>query len=262
MHGLNFQITIDPDRDFPEAVNFRTGKPQSYDRLSKLFYALISGDPLPLTLGLHRVDDPAAMLAIAIFLRRDLTICPKILGVITSVELFCDEPIWGPGHIDRDFANFLKFLTLYVSTKGLDRAVLGDRVISVVDWIADYVQHDRLPQLPPIQPPPRILDVGTGGFVVAEMATGTHLVGWWDLFRSGYFRGILTFEVKQGRRSVTLARKSIATPLFLEQAKAAYEAVEGALGGSGWYQSGNVLHSPPKGTMIELPHLIEVAIRV
>lgn len=267
MQSLEFKAKIDPAADFVDAVNFKTGRVStetapSYNTLTEFFGDLVRGYPFPLTLGLHRIDNVSSLVAMALFAHRELAIHPSTVGFVACVELFCSEPLWGPGHMDRDLAHFLKFLQRYISTTSSKRQ-LGENISTALAWIRSYILEGSLPQLPPRQPPPVVLDVGTNGFVIAEMPQESHVDGWWDLFRLGHLRGVLLGpRITTGCRRISLARKSRWTELNLAQAKHIFDMLESAAGNPSWVLDGNILLSPRLGTVIEPKHIVDVAIRL
>ena len=249
---LAFQVLVDPNiTEAPE------GSFLYEENLGSFYHMLISGSPLPLTLVIRSLEDVTTLLAIALFLHRDLSIHPSMPGLVTAFNLVCDEPFWGPAHIDRDLARFLRHLQQYVSQTGLDKRQQGECVASSVQWIREYVHLGNLPQMAPEPPPPSVLLTGSDGFVLAKTEKNLPL-GWVELFRQGHLKGILIGPSVNDRRPVTIARKSPAVTFGLDRLQAALEAVEDALGEiSSWSLTEDTLSTP--GTLMTLQHLLQLA---
>lgn len=262
---LTYEVVVEPGTPHPApgAVSFRTGPTvpdePTYDDLEPFWWDLVAGRPLPLKLVIRQVDDERTLLAVALFLHRDLAVHPRMPNVLTASAFWRVRPDWGLSHVDRDLGRFLAFLRAAVPPSGLDRRTLGERMASAVRWIREYVTEDRLPPLPPM-PMPMILDVGTNGFVVAATTLGSLKDGWLDLFRLGHLRGVLVQELPDGRRSVMVARKSEWTALNLHAAAEVFNAMEAAMGSPfTWTVTGDRLVG--QVTEIRVEDLVRVLVR-
>src|SRR6185436_6453728 len=137
------------------------------DGARAFFDDLILGRPMPLTLitsGLNRID---TLIAMTVFMSRDLAIHPVTPNLLVAAELVDRYQLAGLAHIDRDLARFFTFLAAYMSST-VNRKEQESRLSTAVAWVREYILGGVLPALPPEPPIPRILDKGTDGFVVAE----------------------------------------------------------------------------------------------
>jgi hypothetical protein len=227
-----------------------------YDGNLPVFYhSLISGHPFPLKFAIKVLEDVDTLLAIALFLHRDLAVHPTMTGIVASVSLACAEPFWGLAHIDRDLARFIQHIRKYLAQTNA-----GDRIPSVLTWIRDYVHTGQLPQMPPERPLPVVLTTGSDGFVLAE-TRGSFQEGWVELFRQGFLRGVLVGPSKNDRRAMMLARKSPVVTLDLNRLASAFNAIEQAMGEPPeWELEGETLKTP--GTMIAILHILAVVSRI
>jgi hypothetical protein len=108
---------------------------------------------------------------------------------------------------------------------------------------------------------PRVLDVGSGGFVLAE-ATALE-DGWVELFRQGYLWGVLLAPNQGDRRRVLVARKSHLAPLDPRRAADLFNEAERAMGEpEGWRAEDLWLWGPDGGTLLLPTHIVDVVIRV
>lgn len=268
---LTLQVVLDPNigHPMPDAVCFCTGPPGEdlssytepvYDDLDAFFLDLVCGRPLPLKFVARRVDDERTVLAVALFMNRDLPIHPKTPSLLAASALWRDFPSWGLAHVDRDLGRFLGLLRAAVPPSGLDRRALGDRLSTAMGWVRDYIRNDELPSLPPM-PLPEVIDVGTNGFVIAK-TSGPLGFGWIDLFRMGHLRGLLVNDAAHGRIRARIARKSRWAALNLEAACQVLNEMEAAMGQPPeWTVSGDALNSPRHGTEIEVEHLVALLLR-
>jgi hypothetical protein len=131
-----------------------------------------------------------------------------------------------------------------------------------VGWIKSYVVEDTLPALPAEPPPPRVLDRGTDGFVLAEVPGKRLEEGWIELFRQGYLRGVLLGSARKDRRYVLAARKSEYLRFDLRRAAQVFNEAERAMGEPPeWEASELRLRGPKKGTLIPISALLDVFVR-
>jgi hypothetical protein len=266
---LQFRVTVDPKlgpKVLSDTVAFGENFIGQYcyrDVFDELFLDLAFGKPLPLSLVMRTVDVEAAV-AIALFLHRDLAIHPRMPGLLAAVRLNRLGAA-GRAHIDCDLSRFFQHLESYLSGNPPIERILG-----IVDgWIWDYVHNERLPQLTPDKGILLIDKIGTNGFVVATFGDYASIRSSWEnlvweqLFRDGYLRGIVTGHVSDdGKRSVSIARKSQWAQLDLVKAQAAFESAERAAGGQGTWNHTTPLRLSCAGTLIPPDALVEVLIRV
>jgi len=230
------------------------------DSLLQQFYRdLILGKPLPLKLVAREVRDIDELLVLALFLDRKLAIHPSMPALV----FHCDLGRFGPAglaHMDRDLARFISFSRSYLGAK----EGRGDRIKTAVEWLQRYVLDGSLPGLPAEARPPRVVDVGTNGFVLAEAASGADLVeSWVELYREGHLRGVLFGPSStEGRRSVLGARKSPFVALDLGKVAAILNEAERAMGElPGWVGEELWLWGPEEGTLLLPTHILGVLVR-
>jgi len=224
--------------------------------LLKFYLSLISGTPLPLTLCVLSVANVSTVMALALFLHRDLAINPATLGVVSAVRLVEEAPFWGPAHIDRDLARLIHHTQRYLSQPNLQ----GESITSAIEWFRDYLRQGTLPQMGASPSPPAVHLTGSDGFVLAETA-GAFQLGWIELFRQGFLRGILIGPVRGDRRPVMLARKSPVVAFDLNLAAQTLNSMEDAMGEDvKWELKGDALTC--SGTLITIQHMLMLATRV
>jgi hypothetical protein len=101
---------------------------------------------------------------------------------------------------------------------------------------------------------------GSNGFVLAE-TVGAFQLGWLELFRQGYLRGVLIGPIRSDRRAVMLARKSPVVAFDLALAARTLNAMEEAMGEApAWELKGDTLVTP--GTLITIQHLLTLVSRI
>jgi hypothetical protein len=264
---LQFRLLIDKDlpRSLPGAMGFGDFDAEEefpvYTSLPVFFSELALGRPLPLVLVLRDLESVSHLLTVALFLHRDLVIQPAMVGLISAVDLADRWGIAGLAHVDRDLARFLMLLSSFLPS-GLKKAILQERLPVAIRWIREYALEGGFPSLPPEEDPPRILNTGTNGFVVAS-AIGLLETAWVELFRQGFLRGMVFGPPKDDRRRVLIGRKSAFLQMDLPKAGAALNEAERAMGEPpGWRVGTNWVESPEKGTLILVSHLVELLLRV
>lgn len=266
MEELEFTVHIDAEMAEPPEGALTLGDlggSHAYDDVERLYVDLILGKPVPLALAARRIETLGQALILALFLRRGLALHPRMHQLVVSTALADRFSLGGLAHVERDLARFLLLIQGYVVDPKLGRKELGRRLATMVEWVEDWVEDDRMPQLPVEPDPPRVLDQGTNGFVVAE-TTGPLEAGWLDLYRMGYLRGVLVTTVKNGRRGVLGARKSQFVAFDLPQAARLLTTVEEPLGGLQWaaHHEGLWLAGPVEGTELPLDAILKVLLRV
>ena len=262
---LQFHLVIDKDlpRSLPGAVAFGDFDEGDlvYTSLPVFFSDLALGRPLPLILAMRDLESIGHLLAVALFLHRELAIQPSMVGLIAAVDLAERWGIAGLAHVDRDLARFLVFLSSFLHA-GLEKSALKERMPIAIRWVQEYVLTGMLPALPPEAEPPRILNVGTNGFVVAE-APGVLQMAWVELFRQGYLRGMVFSPPKEDRRRVLIGRKSVFLQMDLPKMGQALNEAERAMGEPpGWKVGANWLESPEEGTLILVSYLMKLLLRM
>ena len=248
MLPLQLHVMLDPKVE---------ASPQVYvyeNNLEALYFDLLAGKPYPLTLGVKAVVGPETLLAITLWLHRDLLIYYSTPSVVAGFTLAEKYPLWGLAHMERDLSRFIQFLRKYP-------VITQDNVVSAVTLIKRFI-FDSFDDLPPEEPLPIIIDVGTNGFVLAKTA-GDLVRGWVELYRKGHLRGLLLGTESDAYRQVLIARKSHFVSLNLDVAAEAFNTMETAQGElAGWRVEGDFLWGPPEGTIILVQHLMEVLLRV
>ncbi len=270
MEELCFQVLIDPDLgpDVENVVALGEFKSPSGtaaifpdNSLSSFYGDLLLGRPFPLKLVTRKIDSVGKVLTLALFLHRDLAIHPKIISLVAAASLVDQLQLVGLAHIEPELTRFFQFLMAYLPPS-LSKTELQNRLVTAVSWIRDYLLEDRLPALPPAPAPPRVLDIGTNGFVLAE-CNGSLEDGWINLYRQGHLRGLLFGPDRKGRRMVLAARKSLFLAFDLRKAAEILNEAENAMGEpSGWATDGIWLEGPPEGTRLLLSAITQVMIRV
>jgi hypothetical protein len=269
MPELHLEVVIDPKlpRSVSDVVaigDFETASPYYAEGELPRFYAdLAMGRPFPLKLVVRDIDSVSTLVSIVLFLRRDVALHPATASLVTAVYMFERLGVAGLAHIERDLARFLLVVSNFVPPK-LSQKEQEERLKVVTTWISDYVLQGHLPVLPPEPLPPRILDHGTNGFVLAEAEEGTPLdYSWISLFRSGFLRGALLSPVKNDRRLVLVAKKSLWLTMDLHRAGEILNEAEKAMGESpAWKAEDLWLRGPPKGTLLLISMIVKVLTHV
>jgi hypothetical protein len=234
--------------------------------LPSFYEDLILGRSLPLTLATPQIQDIDTLLAIALFLHRDLAIHPNTASVVHLVDFVHRLGIPALAHLDDSLARFFSALRTYFPDTGLSQRELSDRIKNAVEWFRDYIYNGTLAFIGTSSPTNlRVIDHGTTGFVVAE-ATGSLIDGWVELYRLGYLRGILVKQKSsEDRKHILIARKSHYLPFDLNKAYQLLNQMETAMGElPNWKISpdGLWLESPENGTLLLVQDIIEILIRI
>ena len=264
---LQFRLVIDKDlpRILPGAVGFgdfdKTEEFPVYSSLPVFFSDLALGRPLPLTLALRDLGSISHLLVVALFLHRDLVIHSSTIGLIGSVDIAERWGISGLAHVERDLARFLVLLSSFLPP-GLSKSTLQERVPVAIQWVREYILTGYLPSLPPEDDPPRIVNFGVNGFVVAE-SKGALEMAWVELFRQGHLRGMVFSPPQNDRRRVLIGRKSVFLEMDLRKLGQVLNEAERAMGEPpGWRIGVNWIESPKEGTLLLISKLIEVLLRM
>lgn len=234
--------------------------------LQQFYRDLIFGRPLPIKLVAREIQDIDEALIVALFLDRKLAIAPTASTVVFA----CDLGRFGPAglaHVDRDFAEFITWARLYLGDNS-GGSSHGERVRHVVEWLQRYILEGVLPSGPVSITEsglPRVLDLGTNGFVVAGVGWGSDLpYAWTELYRQGHLRGALFEQEIEGRRRVLVARKSPLVALDLEKASAILNEAEKAMGEApGWAVEASLwLWGPEEGTLLLPTDIVQILVRL
>lgn len=224
------------------------------DQLAKFYLDLISGRPLAPKMVLVRIEEVSHLVALALFMDREVALHPRASGFVNAVTLM--ETLGGAGaaHCERDTEAFLRFIwRFYVEGPSVEEA---QRVTKVLTWIREFVLDGKRPAMPPLPPPPKVLDHGTNGFVVAEVQHPTLYDAVVELYRWGYLRGVVYH-----RQQVLAFRKSAYLQFDLAEAKVKLNAMEQAEGAPPDWVAGDLLLSH-LGTKIPRRLITEVLLRV
>lgn len=234
--------------------------------LMSFYEDLLLGRAMPSTLATPEIKDIDTVVAIALFLHRDLATHPNMPAFVHAVDFSHRLGIVGLAHLDDHLARFLSALRAYFPEKGLSQRAIGERLKDALKWIRIYVHEGIIPLQG--SPPPvdvRVLDQGTSGFVVAELRSGPFLDGWVELYRMGYLRGLLVGQDENDRRKSLITKKSAYLTLDLTTAASVLNQMESAMGELPEWRvasDGLWLESPKHGSLIRVKHLIEVLTRV
>jgi len=285
--NLNVRIEKDLPSIVPDAISFETGaskvllqdpsiavyehhglefSPSDKGALTSFYEDLILGRPFPLVLATPKITDIDTLLAIALFLHRDLATHPNTPATVYLVDFVHRLGIPALAHLDNHLARFFSALRAYFPDKRLSQRELSDRIKNAVGWLREYIFNGTLSIIGPSPSTNlRVVDHGTTGFVVAE-STGPLFDGWVELYRLGFLRGILIKQKgSEDRKHVLIARKSLYLTFDLNMACHLLNQMEAAMGElPGWkvLQDELWLESPEEGTLILLKDIIEILIRV
>lgn len=230
--------------------------------LSRLYVDLICGRPMPLTFVTRSVQTLESVVAVALFLDRELCLHPKAAGLVSAVELASQLQEGGLAHVERDLARLFVLIEIYLCGHRTDKAEQGRRLQQVVSWLHAHVLTGSLPSLPRAPDPPAILDRGTNGFVLATTAAPRLVDAVIELYREGHLRGVVFGPTGHGDR-VLAFRKSPYVRFDLHAAEAHLNAAQAGLGQPGlWKVERLLLAGPLDGTRIRRQDLIETFLRV
>jgi len=285
---LNVRIEKDLPTIVPDAVSFETGLSRAqiedpslivYEHhgpefsasdkgaLPSFYEDLILGRPMPTVLATPRIQDIDTLLAIALFLHRDLATHPNTAGVIYTIDFAHRLGLPALSHLDDKLARFFSALRTHFPDEGLGQRELSKRVQSAVGWLREYIHDGTIALTGKLSRAKlRILDQGTTGFVVAtDESNGSLFDGWVELYRLGFLRGILIKKAPADKNHILIARKSLFLPFDLQKACHILNQMEASMGElPDWKVSpdGLWLWSPEEGTLILLKHITKVLVRV
>lgn len=253
------EVTPDPDR-FVYEHHGDGFTAESSGALTRFYEDVALGRTLPVTFATHRIRDVDTVVALAIFLNRDLVLVPGTVGLVAQIDLIHRRSVM-LAHLDPFLVAFVRMLRAFFP-QNLNRSEMKSRIETSAGWVRDYIKEGIFPALGRGLPEVTILDTGTHGFVVAE-TMGDLVEGWVVLFSQGLVRGVLVSPEKEGRRQVMAARKSVYIPLNLALACKLLNDVEAAMGEPPeWTCQEDYLRSPSRGTTLTLPPMLEVFLRV
>lgn len=274
MEDLKFEVFIGANPP-AESVLFETGvsptqvgagvyehhgegfSPSNPGALTRLFEDLILGTQLPLRFATHAVRAPDTILAIALFMNRDLLLLPATPGLVYGVDL---AHRFGPqllAHLDPIVSGFFKAFPKFF-TPNLTPREVGERIATMVQWTREYLTEGKYPNLGGATPEVRILDVGTNGFVLAE-ALEVSVDAWEVLYREGHLRGVILGPEVDGRRRVLASRKNERAWEGLPRAVPFLNELEALSNGNpDWKCEGDFVYSPSVGTNALVSHLLKV----
>lgn len=269
MEELQFQVQIDPNLEGPltGVVAFgefevQEGAVYPLDGIRAFYEDLIMGRPFPLVFAAREIVSLSQIVGITLFLFRDLAIHPDTPKFITAVDLVDRYQHAGAAHVEPELLDFFKFL-LACFPSDLTKDEQGARLKMVVGRVRQYLHEGSLPSMISHTKVPRVLDVGTNGFVVAEVPKGRDLeAAWVELFRRGYLRGAL-FGTGGEQTEVLVAKKSPFVLLDLERAATILNDAEFSMGAPGsWVVKDLWLRSPEGGTLLPPKSVLDVLVRV
>ena len=281
MDQLQFQVTVDPGQPalVEDTICFETGArgnqigPMVYEHhgvdfnqrstgaLTQFFEDLICGTPFPLNFTTREIRGPDTILAITLFLNRDLALNPATLGLVYGVDLVHK---FGPSmlaHLDPTIAGFLRSFNKFFPDT-LSKVNRGERIGTAVQWIREYLIDGRIPTIGAPLPEVRVLDIGTNGFVLAETSSPT-IESWEVLYRLGHLRGVLIGAPVGDSIPILVSRKNERAWSNLPHCIPFLNDLDAISGGvSEWRLEGDFVHSPAVGTKILVSHLLEVFLRI
>lgn len=277
MEELRFEVVVGPDLPTIKegCVCFETGAtpdqvgpgvyehhgegfgPHTPGALTRLFEDLILGTQLPISFITHAVNGPDTVLAITLFLNRDLLLMPATPGLVYGIDL---AHRFGPpllAHVDPIVSGFFKAFPRFF-TPNLTKREVGERIATLVQWAREYLVDGRLPNLGSTVPDVRVIDVGSNGFVLAE-TPDLNLDSWEVLYREGHLRGVLLGPEVDGRRRLIASRKNERSWETLPRVVPHLNQLESLAGGSPeWVHEGDFVYSPSVGTNVLISHLLNV----
>ncbi len=281
---MNLQVLVEPTFPVvtPNVVSFETGatrvqtfdvenlvyehhgkefSPEHQGALTRFFEDVSLGRKLPTTFATHTIRDVDTILAMTLFLNRDLVLLPGMVALVAQVDMVHRRGVAMLGNLDDYMVGFIRLLRAYFP-ESLPRTEMQERIGTTSQWVRDYVTEGAFPSVGRALPDVTILDRGSGGFVVGE-TSGDLLEGWVVLFSQGYIRGVLVGPKKDGRCQVVATRKSVHVPLDVDKAAKLLNDVEAAMGEPAtWKREGDWLFGPTGGTVLTLAHMLEVFLRV
>lgn len=280
--ALQFEVIIDPTLPpTGERVSFETGaspeqvedpRTWAYDHhglgfknrgrgaLTAFFEDLILGAPFPFVFGTHRVRGVDTVVAIALFSHRELAVAPATPSFVAATDLYHRQGDTILGHLPADVGRFLRLLGNYFPP-GLGKEDVAERLSTAVQWVREYLLEDRLPHVGGQVPDVRVIDIGSNGFLVAECDRPSR-EAWVEVYRMGFLRGVLFGPDHEGKRVVSISRKSSFLEFDLTKAARLLDELEVISGEEpGWRVEGFYLTSPEGGTVLLPSMVLDVLVR-
>lgn len=224
--------------------------------LTCLFEDLAMGRPTPAAFLISEIRDVDTLVAATLFLHRHLLCEPATVGFVAQIDLMHRRGFPFIGHLDADLGRFVRLLRGYFPD-GQSVSEINARLPTAIQWIKDYLESGRLPALGAHFVVPTVLEDKRDGFVVAE-TLGSLPEGWFELYRQGFYRGVLFGPRQDGLLPVLVARKSAFVGLDLNRAALLLNEAEGQQGGRyKWLVSGDWLWSPPDGSVLLATQIIQ-----
>lgn len=280
MTPIEFSVSLDPGAPavLADAITFETGASLQQVRdphtfaynhhgpgfgdahpgaLTSFFEDLVQGRPFPTRLVAHRVDGMDTVVAMALFLHRELAVEPRTPGFVGSIDFLHRRGLTVVGHVDRHLEQMVYLLN--DAPEGPD----SDWLSRAIGWVRDYLTTGATPGT--VWPARvRVIDRGTNGFVVATTEETLLLRAWVELYRQGFLRGVVIGqELPSGRRPFLVSRKSAYVEMDLHKAAVILNEMEAAMGESpGWSLDGMWLSSPLAGSYVVPADLLAVLTRV
>jgi len=279
MKQIEFSVSLDPNAPpcLDDAVTFETGASIQQVRdpatfaynhhgpgfldvypgaLTVFFEDLVLGRPLPVRFVAHRIEGMDTVVAMALFMHRELAIEPRTPGFVAQVDFLHRRGLTVVGHVDRDVEQMVVLLN-----DGPEKSD-PEWLQRAIGWVREYLLTGSVPGT--VRPMPvRVIDRGTNGFVVATTSEPHLLRPWIELYRLGFLRGVVFGEDVEGRRQVLVSRKSPFVELDLLKAAAILNEMEAALQVEpSWTVEGLWLSGPPRGTLLLPEHVLQVLIRM
>jgi hypothetical protein len=256
--GATLEQTLDPKYS---AYNHHGRGFNSYSigALSKFYTDLVLGRPFPLKFVTHELRDLDTLIAIALFLQRDLVLLPRTMQLVQAVDFVHCHGDRVSCHVDSVFESFRGFVKNgFFSQK--DTVPLNTRLSSFFQILRRFLEGEDFVSLKRTEV--KIVEKGTNGFVVA-LATNL-LDGLSQLYGKGYLYGVLFGSPQSnGLRQVLLARKSEWVSFNLVQGSFILNELEVLSGGEvGWVVEGEYLWSPPCGSKIPMSDIVQIALRI
>jgi len=222
--------------------------------LTTFFEDLVLGRPFPLKLVAHRVDGMDTVVAMALFLHRELAIEPRTPGFVGAIDFLHRRGLTVMGHVDHDMEQMVYLLNdVSGDSEWLPRAI---------GWVREYLLTGMVPGSPH-RAQVQVVERGTNGFVFAASTERELLRAWTELYRQGHLRGVVLGPETRGRRAVLVSRKSDYVELDLMKAATLFNEMEAAMGEAPtWKVDGLWLLAPLDGTRILPEHVLQVLLRV
>ena len=280
MTPIEFSVSLDPEAPavLSDAITFETGASPGQVRdsatfaynhhgagfgdaspgaLTTFYEDLVLGRPFPTRMVARRVDGMDTVVAMALFLHRELAIEPRTPGFVAQVDFLHRRGLTVVGHVDLHLEQMVYLLN--DAPEGPDHEWLT----RAIGWIRDYLTRGMVPGTVR-QARVRVIDRGTDGFVAATTEETQLLRAWVELYRQGFLRGVVFGSASPDlRRPVLISRKSAYVSLDIDKAASVLNEMEAAMGEApAWTVDGLWLHGPPQGTFVLPADVLAVLTRV